>query len=82
MCFSSKAAAQANRSSIVDRIVEAVNKAPEQNARTESEEVKEPLAGVGDAVSRIAEKLGIRECSKCKSRRARLNALFPFKNKR
>jgi hypothetical protein len=44
-------------------------------------EETDEMKGLGDAVSRVTKRLGIRECDKCKKRRKWLNERVPF-NKR
>jgi len=38
-----------------------------------------PMRGLGDAVERVAESVGIKSCGGCKRRRDKLNKLVPFK---
>jgi hypothetical protein len=37
-----------------------------------------PMRGLGDAISRVTGKLGIKECGGCAKRRALLNKVVPF----
>ena len=37
--------------------------------------------GVGDVVAKIANAVGVKSCGGCKSRQAKLNAIFPYKEK-
>lgn len=52
----------------------------EKDVRALIEEADE-LRGLGDVISRVTKKLGIKECGGCKKRREKLNEWVPFKKK-
>lgn len=37
------------------------------------------MQGLGDAIKKVTEAVGIEQCDKCKERQSKLNRLFPFK---
>jgi len=43
------------------------------------EKVLKDDTGLGDSVSRVTKKLGIKECSPCAARKQKLNRMFPYK---
>lgn len=47
----------------------------------ERPDAPKPILGLGDAISKVTSKLGIRECGGCARRRALLNRVVPFKQK-
>lgn len=42
-------------------------------------EEAEQMRGLGDVVSKVTKKLGIKECAPCAERRRKLNEMVPFK---
>jgi pantoate kinase len=42
-------------------------------------EEAEQMNGLGDVVSKVTKKLGIKECAPCAERRRKLNEMVPFK---
>jgi len=40
-----------------------------------------PSKGVGDTIAKITSAVGIKPCGGCKKRRAKLNEMFPYKDK-
>jgi hypothetical protein len=40
------------------------------------------IQGLGDVVSKVTKKLGMKECAPCARRRAKLNKMVPFKGKK
>lgn len=38
--------------------------------------------GLGDTIKKVTDKLGIKQCGKCKKRQAKLNKMFPYKSEK
>ena len=45
-----------------------------------TEESKESK-GLGDTIKKITDKVGIKQCGRCRRRQAKLNKMFPYKPK-
>lgn len=54
-------------------------KLPKQTPPLKQGLVSGEVRGLGDAVSKVANKLGIKECAGCRGRAERLNRAFPLK---
>lgn len=59
---------------MADRKITRINK-----LRHERLQKNNKLKGVGDAVKKVTEFLGIKQCGGCKKRQEMLNKMFPFK---
>jgi hypothetical protein len=44
-----------------------------------SDNIDNKSKGLGDTIKKVTDKLGIKQCGKCKKRQEKLNKMFPYK---